>query len=114
MLIEVGKYYKTESGKKAFVAAFNQEAHVDHAYTGWLWADIVHSASWSASGRAHEGHNGPSDLVEFWREEDNPRLYAWVRVFGGDVLMNTISEPYGRMDAGWRRAPWLDEPEGGA
>lgn len=66
----------------------------------------------AANGREHRSFDDyDSALAEFerqvelYRKPERRRLLAWISP-GGDVKF----EPEGR-ELGWRRAPWLDEPD---
>jgi hypothetical protein len=67
MKIEPGKYYKTRSGRKAFVAGF--DPFVESAYKEYFVGTIegVGVATWSIEGVWCYEREHDRDLIEEWR-----------------------------------------------
>lgn len=88
MKVEAGKFYRTRSGRKAFVGAVN--THFEHLQPvvhalGWE-ADKSGASTWTAHGRVWEEGEDESDLVAEWREPIKGEAWAYVYDDGDHVF----------------------------
>lgn len=65
LTLEPGRYYRTRSGQKAYVAAVNADAAASDYAIGWLRGV---SCEWFQDGRRSQEHASPYDLIAEWRE----------------------------------------------
>lgn len=87
--IEVDKYYKTRSGKKAYIAAILKNpfggCDVKYPYLGFFNGGDVQS--WDAEGRwvafSHNTHD--YDLIEEWQEPIE--FFGYVNVYPGSYTV---------------------------
>lgn len=109
MKIEFGKVYKTCSGEKVRIYAVDAGgAYPVHGAIkiGRSWRAMT----WTMDGVMYrDGTGDDRDIVSEW-VEPRPRLLAWIFKGTGEVVFEPSTR---RIDEGYQRATWLDEPEGG-
>lgn len=120
MKIELNKFYKTRSDRKARIYAIEKDKEGRTIIHGAILGDTGWKMqAWFPDGKADSMisfYNG-DDIISEW-QEPKPHLYAWLnRVPSGEyyvVLSEREKEPvfgdeYDKTH--WHRAPWLDSPE---
>lgn len=105
MNLEVGKIYKTTVGNKIFIYSKNNLSFCGISikyknHNGGI--KICYYESGCPFPDSHIEHSIESEWIE---PEKKPRLYAHVSD-DGRIKFNTYEK-----EAGYFRAPWLDEPE---
>ena len=106
-MFEVGKEYKTRAGHRARIYATDGEkGNPIHGAvlleTGWS------STSWSGTGQFHWNVSSvvsPHDLMP-------PEKERKIAYFSPSGIVYFCSPEEETPPASWKRAPWLDEPEG--
>lgn len=69
MKIESGRYYKTRSGKKAYVAAVENPFQPSSSWPMCGWIDGYQMASeWAIDGRHTPAGESQADLIAEWKE----------------------------------------------
>jgi hypothetical protein len=115
MEIKVGKLYKTRNGNKVVVYAVDvpNTVYPIHGFIAYTSGPSPGPNSWTKTGQfdLHK-ETSDSDIVAEW-EEPKPRRIAYVSDNG--VIRLIVPEDGAellRQYPDYRRAPWLDEPEG--
>ena len=108
MKIEVGKFFKTRDGHKVRIYAVDC-GYDEPVHGAMLIDDQWVSESWDYN-KKHRCDDD-FDIISEW-EDPKPRLKAWIRnhperAGGGYVVFGSSPKD----EDGWKRAPWLDEPE---
>lgn len=105
MRFEVGKHYKTRSGKKVKVISLIS----DRVGYPIVAQDDIHGFLYSVdlSGSCANGYKDPHDIVDAWKES---RLLAYRYKANGALFLVTETDNFGDFEDQYERVPHLDEP----
>ncbi|MGO7756840.1 hypothetical protein ACC761_06405 [Rhizobium ruizarguesonis] len=95
LTLEAGKFYRTESGKKAYVAAasfFGEIGNGINPYTVCGFIEGCGAVSWTWEGKQVVGCDSLGDLVAEWTESKRIKGWVNIRLVEGGVNFGVVHD----------------------